>query len=84
MELLEWQVVRCYVVVPTHVNNPINAEIPNHTNSSSCICPPFCSCFADLQDYFSTRTTLHPQQLLHTGSTVAIAIFIVEKKRGGE
>lgn len=52
------------------VNNPLSAKIPNPHLSYNCIC----SCFGDLQDYFSTGTTLHPQQLLNTGSTVAIAI----------
>lgn len=65
------------------MHNPINAKFPNHTHTSSynCIRFPLCSCFGDLQDYFSTGTTLHPQQLFHTGSTVAMAIS-VEKKRG--
>lgn len=58
------------------VNNPINVKFPNHPHTSSYNCLPFCSCFGDLQDYFSTGTTLHPQQLLHTGSTVAMAIAV--------
>lgn len=41
---------------------------------------PLCSCLGDLQDYFSTGTTLHPQQLLHTGSTVAMAMSVAEKR----
>lgn len=64
------------------VYNPINAKFFHHTHTSSynCICLPFCSCFGDLQDYFSTGTTLHPQQLLHPGSTVAMAISVAWKK----
>lgn len=64
------------------VNNPINAKFPNHTHTASYnrICLPLCSCFGDLQDYFFMGTTLHPQQLLHTGSTVAMAISVPEKK----
>lgn len=45
------------------------------TTSYKRVCLPLCLCFGDLQDYFFMGTTLHPQQLLHTGSTVAMAIF---------
>lgn len=45
------------------------------TTSYKSVCLPLFLCFGDLQDYFFMGTTLHPQQLLHTGSTVAMAIF---------
>lgn len=62
------------------MNNPINAKYNtpldrSATTSYKRICLPLCLCFGDLQDYFFMGTTLHPQQLLHTGSTVAMAIF---------
>jgi len=34
--------------------------------------------------FFFVGTTLHPQQLLRTGSTVAIAISGMKKQRGGD
>lgn len=88
IEPLQWQVERGYVrkCIPTlaalDVNNPINAKFPNHTHTASYnrICLPLCSCFGDLQDYFFMGTTLHPQQLLHTGSTVAMAISVPKKR----
>lgn len=62
------------------VNNPINAKYNtpldrSTTTSYKRVCLPLRLCFGDLQDYFFMGTTLHPQQLLHTGSTVAMAIF---------
>ena len=64
------------------MHNPINAKFSNHTHTSSynCIRLSLCSCFGDLQDYFSTGTTLHPQQLFLTGSTVAMAMSVAEKR----
>ena len=59
-----------------------NSLTHTHTAASyGCICLPCCSCFGDLQDYFSTGTTLHPQQLLRTRSTVAMAISVAGKKK---
>lgn len=88
-KLLQWQVESAVTwrneFRPwTRVNNPINAKFPNHIHTSSydCICSPlllfwgFARCFF----FFSTGTTLHPQQL-HTGSTVAMAISMAEKER---
>lgn len=62
------------------VNNPINAKYNtplkrSATTSYKRVCLPLRLCFGDLQDYFFMGTTLHPQQLLYTGSTVAMAIF---------
>lgn len=59
--------------------NSLTISTPLPTTASAL----HCSCFGDLQDFFfffSTGTTLHPQQL-HTGSTVAMAISMAERER---
>lgn len=47
-------------------------KFPNYFSSHSCACLPFCSCFGDLQIIL----------IRFTGSTVAMAISVAEKREG--